>query len=259
MKGFRVMNQPNFSRGEVLSNRGDDSHTKFAGGVIPSRSQLDSRSCSETQSPNREPSQRGCEIMTRCIDFRNTIAANSYAQSSNSTSNQKFPITTLVWPWLWAAVRKFKSDAVPSEIWLGVEYQKGRGLTRLSNGYLLVLIQSLVYDLWPLEFDSATKFLLWTALSDLRILKLWHHFKMATPKSLNTKFIDNPLIFLMNLVTPWCGTQNDDYGHHKTTGRHIAIEGRWKFYIHTMDQHHLMRGAITQIRWALHHTTEMTW
>jgi hypothetical protein len=61
MKGFRVMNPPNFPRGEVLSNRGDDSRTKFEGGEIPSRSQLGSRSCSETLSPNREPSQRGCE------------------------------------------------------------------------------------------------------------------------------------------------------------------------------------------------------
>jgi hypothetical protein len=29
MKGFGVMNPPNFSRCEVLSNRGDDSCTKF--------------------------------------------------------------------------------------------------------------------------------------------------------------------------------------------------------------------------------------
>jgi hypothetical protein len=47
MKGFRVMNSPNFSRDEVLSNRGDDSRTKFEGGEIPSRSQVGSRSCSE--------------------------------------------------------------------------------------------------------------------------------------------------------------------------------------------------------------------
>jgi hypothetical protein len=48
MKGFGVMNQPDFFRDEVLSNRGDDSHTKFKVGEIPSRSQLDSRSCSGT-------------------------------------------------------------------------------------------------------------------------------------------------------------------------------------------------------------------
>jgi hypothetical protein len=113
--------------------------------------------------------------------------------------------------------------------------------------------------LWPLEVDSAAEFLLWAALSDLRILKLWCHIEKATPKSLNTKFIDNLLIFLMNLVTPRSSTQNDDYGRHKTAGRHIVDGGRWKFHIHATDQHHLARGAITEIRWAPSHATEMTW
>jgi hypothetical protein len=112
---------------------------------------------------------------------------------------------------------------------------------------------------WSLEVDSVAEFLLWTALSDLRILQLWRHFEMATPKSLNTKFIDNPIIFWINLVTPWSSTQNNDYGHHKTADRHIAIGGRWKFHVHATDQHHLVRGAIMQIRWALHHATKITW
>jgi hypothetical protein len=38
MKGFGVMNPPDFSRDEVLSNIADDSHTKFEGGEVPSRS-----------------------------------------------------------------------------------------------------------------------------------------------------------------------------------------------------------------------------
>jgi hypothetical protein len=93
----------------------------------------------------------------------------------------------------------------------------------------------------------------------MRILKLWRHIEKATQKSLNTKFIDNPLIFPTNLVTTWSGTQNDDYGRHKTACQHIAVGGRWKFHVHATDQHHLTRGAITQIRWALHHATKMTW
>jgi hypothetical protein len=32
MKGFGVMNPPNFSRDEVLSTGGDDSRTRFEGG-----------------------------------------------------------------------------------------------------------------------------------------------------------------------------------------------------------------------------------
>jgi hypothetical protein len=88
---------------------------------------------------------------------------------------------------------------------------------------------------------------------------VWRHIEMATLKSLNTKFIDNPLIFLMNLVTPWSRTQNDDYCHHKTAVQHIAIGGKWKFHVHTMDQHHLARGAIMEIKWTLSHATETTW
>jgi hypothetical protein len=93
----------------------------------------------------------------------------------------------------------------------------------------------------------------------LRILKLWRHIEKATQTSLNTKFIDNHLIFPMNWVTPWSGTQNDNYGHLNTAVRHIAVGGRWKFHVKMKDQHHLARGAIIQIRWALHHATEMTW
>jgi hypothetical protein len=41
-------------------------------------------------------------------------------------------------------VRKFKPDAVPFEIPLGVEYQKGRILPQFSDRYLLALIGSMV-------------------------------------------------------------------------------------------------------------------
>jgi hypothetical protein len=41
-------------------------------------------------------------------------------------------------------VRKFKSGVVLTEIRLRVEYQKGRGLPQLCNGYLLALIRSTV-------------------------------------------------------------------------------------------------------------------
>jgi hypothetical protein len=84
-----------------------------------------------------------CKVTNKCISFERPVAS-SYAQSNNSTSKQKFPITTSFRSWPRAAVRKFKFDAIPSEIWLGVEYQKYRGLFRLSNGYLLALIRSTV-------------------------------------------------------------------------------------------------------------------
>jgi hypothetical protein len=51
-------------------------------------------------------------------------------------------------PWLRAAVSKFKSGVVPSELCLRVEYEKGRGLHKLSNGYLLAFIRSMVQVLW---------------------------------------------------------------------------------------------------------------
>jgi hypothetical protein len=63
----------------------------------------------------------------------------------------------------------------------------------------------------------------------------------------------------MNWVTPWSGTQNDDYDRHKTAGRYIVVGGRWKLHVHATDQHHLARGAITEIRWTPSHATEMTW
>jgi hypothetical protein len=52
-----------------------------------------------------------CEIRDRCIDFENTVAS-SYAQYNTTPQNRKSPITTSIW----SSVRKFKSDAVPSEI-----------------------------------------------------------------------------------------------------------------------------------------------
>jgi hypothetical protein len=110
-----------------------------------------------------------------------------------------------------------------------------------------------------MEVESGTEFLLWTALSDLRILKLWCHCKMSTQKSLNTKLVGNPLIFPTNLVMPWSGKQNDDYSHQKTAVRHIAVGGRWKSHVHATDQHHLMRGANKETRWKLYHATEMSW
>jgi hypothetical protein len=61
-----------------------------------------------------------------------------------SPPNRKNTITTSTHPWLQAAVSKFKSGAVPSEILYRVEYQKGIGHPQLSNGYLLALIQSTV-------------------------------------------------------------------------------------------------------------------
>jgi hypothetical protein len=41
-------------------------------------------------------------------------------------------------------VRKFQSVDVLSEIGLGVEYQRGRRLPQLSNGYLLFHVRSKV-------------------------------------------------------------------------------------------------------------------
>jgi hypothetical protein len=85
----------------------------------------------------------GCKIMNSWINSRSTVAS-SYAQSNNYTFEEEILIMTSIQPWLWAAIRKFQSSAVISEIWLGAEDQRGRGLPQLSNMYLLALIHSTV-------------------------------------------------------------------------------------------------------------------
>jgi hypothetical protein len=65
----------------------------------------------------------GWEITNKCIDSRSTVVS-SYAQSNHFTSEQENPITRAIQPWLQAAVSELNSDAVLTEIWLGVKYQK---------------------------------------------------------------------------------------------------------------------------------------
>jgi hypothetical protein len=81
-------------------------------------------------------SDGGTKIMNRRIDSRST-AGSSHTQTHDNAFKRKLLASTLNLPWLQAAVSKFKSGVVPSKICLRVEYQKGRGLHHLSNGYLL--------------------------------------------------------------------------------------------------------------------------
>jgi hypothetical protein len=67
--------------------------------------------------------------------------ANSYAQSSNITSEQEKSLTMSIRPCLQTAVSKFNFGLVSSKISLRVEYQNGRGHPQLSNSYLLAFIR----------------------------------------------------------------------------------------------------------------------
>jgi hypothetical protein len=92
-------------------------------------------------------SDGGTKIMNRRIDSRST-AGSSHTQTHDNAFKRKLLASTLNLPWLQAAVSKFKSGVVPSKICLRVEYQKGRGLHHLSNGYLLAFRHSTVQVLW---------------------------------------------------------------------------------------------------------------
>jgi hypothetical protein len=140
-EGFRVINPPNFSKDGVFVEQ----KWRFPIGVWKEKETakkstwlkgLAWKRNHQTGNHHKGVVRVDCESMNRCIDLRSTIA-NSYAQSNNSTSEQKFLIITSIQSWLRAAVRKFKSDVVPSEIWLGLKYQRGRGLPHISNSIYL--------------------------------------------------------------------------------------------------------------------------
>jgi hypothetical protein len=86
----------------------------------------------------------GNKITNRRIDSESTIVSSLCSNPTTTPPNGIFLASMLIQPWLRAAVIKYKSGAVLSEFWLGVEYQKYRGLSQLSNRYLLALIQSTV-------------------------------------------------------------------------------------------------------------------
>jgi hypothetical protein len=80
---------------EVTSSGVDDSHTGFKGRRNLPKWPFGSLSC------YKEPSQKGFhdgyEITSRFIVFGSPVV-NSYAQSSNITSEQENPITTSILP-----------------------------------------------------------------------------------------------------------------------------------------------------------------
>jgi hypothetical protein len=86
-------------------------------------------------------------ITSWCTAFGSPIASH-YTQPNNITSEQQNLIATPIRSWLQVIVGKFKSGTVLSKICLSVEYQKGRRLHQLSNGYLLAFIRSTVQFLW---------------------------------------------------------------------------------------------------------------
>jgi hypothetical protein len=114
-----------------------------------------------------------------------------YAQSNNITFEQQNLIMTSLQPWLEAAVSKLKSDAVLSEIWLGVEYQKARGLQHLSNWYLLAFIRSTVQVLWLFAWRRVCwKLQFWTDYNDERKINLGL-FTWDSSLELNIKTLEN--------------------------------------------------------------------
>jgi hypothetical protein len=80
---------------------------------------------------------------------------------------------TSIQPWLHVAVRKSQSGTVWSEIWLRVEYEKGREHPQLSNGYLLVFIRSTVQILWLFVRWCVVETAFLGRLQPPRKIKIW--------------------------------------------------------------------------------------
>jgi hypothetical protein len=124
LKGFSVMIRQSPPTMRSRHKGVDDTHMGFKGRRNPPKWQIGSKSFSKMQSRQKAITRGfkgGYEIMSRSIAFGSPVA-NSYAQSSNITSNRELQITTSIRSWFWAAVSKFKPGIVQSEIWLGVEY-----------------------------------------------------------------------------------------------------------------------------------------
>jgi hypothetical protein len=110
--------------------------------------------------------------MNRRIDSRSTTGS-SHTSSHDNASKRKLLASTLNVPWLWAAASKFKSGVVLSEIWLRVEYQKGRGHYQISNGYLLAFIQSTIQILWLFARWQVAETAFLGRLQPPRKIKIW--------------------------------------------------------------------------------------
>jgi hypothetical protein len=80
---------------------------------------------------------------------------------------------TSIQPWLHVAVRKSQSGTVWSEIWLRVDYQKGRRNPQLSNGYLLAFIRSTVQILWLFASWRVAETAFLGRLQPPRTIKIW--------------------------------------------------------------------------------------
>jgi hypothetical protein len=73
MKGFGVMNPPNFSRDEVLWAGGVNSHMRFEGGETRQEVNLAQGlawKCNhQTRNHHKEVTRVGCEITNGCVDL----------------------------------------------------------------------------------------------------------------------------------------------------------------------------------------------